>query len=99
MQRKVTKLLVDYFENDFRRITHALEVLKYAEEIIKDTDRCDYEVLIASVPSCMMSASSGLKRYSATTMEKHKKSTDLPLPKAYLIVLTSHAKRPSRFAR
>lgn len=28
---KVTKLLVDYFENDFRRISHALEVLKHAE--------------------------------------------------------------------
>jgi len=30
---KITKLLADYFRNDFRRITHALEVLKYAEQI------------------------------------------------------------------
>jgi len=30
---KITKLLVDYFRDDFRRITHALEVLKYAEQI------------------------------------------------------------------
>ncbi len=29
---RVTKLLVDYFENDFRRITYALEVLKHAEK-------------------------------------------------------------------
>ncbi len=26
---RVTKLLVDYFEDDFRRIAHALEVLKH----------------------------------------------------------------------
>jgi putative nucleotidyltransferase with HDIG domain len=45
---RVTKLLVDYFGNDFRRITHALEVLKYAEQIVKDTDDCDYDVLIAA---------------------------------------------------
>ena len=32
---KITKLLVDYFGNDFRRITHALEVLKYSEKFNK----------------------------------------------------------------
>lgn len=45
---RVTKLLVDYFENDFRRITHALEVLKYAEKIMENTENCDFEVLIAA---------------------------------------------------
>jgi putative nucleotidyltransferase with HDIG domain len=45
---RVTKLLVDYFENDFRRITHALEVLKYAEKIMDNTENCDFEVLIAA---------------------------------------------------
>jgi len=45
---RITKLLVDYFENDYRRITHALEVLKYAENIMENTECCDYEVLVAS---------------------------------------------------
>jgi len=45
---KVAKLLVDYFEEDFRRITHALEVLRHAENIMEDTGGCDYEVLIAA---------------------------------------------------
>ena len=45
---KITKLLVDYFDNDFRRITHALEVLKHAEKIMENTETCDYEVLVAS---------------------------------------------------
>jgi HD superfamily phosphodiesterase len=45
---RVAKLLVDYFGTDFRRITHALEVLKYAEEIMEDTESCDHDVLVAS---------------------------------------------------
>jgi HD superfamily phosphodiesterase len=45
---KITKLLVDYFEKDFRRITHALEVLKYAEKIAETEPGLDYDVLIAS---------------------------------------------------
>ena len=45
---KIKKLLVDYFGNDFRRITHALEVLKYAEKNMEDTPNCDYEIVIAS---------------------------------------------------
>jgi HD superfamily phosphodiesterase len=44
---KITKLLVDYFGNDFRRITHALEVQKYAENIMENTP-CDYDTVIAS---------------------------------------------------
>ena len=45
---RITKLLVDYFGNDFRRITHALEVLKYAEKIMQNTMNCDYDIVIAS---------------------------------------------------
>ena len=45
---RVTKLLVDYFENDFRRITHALEVLKHAENIMETTENCDFEVLVTA---------------------------------------------------
>ena len=45
---KITKLLVDYFGNDFRRITHALEVLKSAEKAAESIEDYDYEVLVAS---------------------------------------------------
>ena len=45
---KITKLLVDFFENDFRRITHALEVMKHAERIAEGRQNYDYDVLIAS---------------------------------------------------
>lgn len=40
-------MLVDFFGNDFRRITHALEVMKHAEGIMENMEGCDYEVLIA----------------------------------------------------
>src|SRR4030066_711102 len=45
---RITKLVVDYFGNDFRRIAHALEVLKYAERIMENTQSCDYDIVIAS---------------------------------------------------
>lgn len=45
---KIAKLLIDYFRNDFGRITHALEVLKHAEKIMENTENCDEEVLVAS---------------------------------------------------
>ena len=45
---KITKLLVDYFGNDFRRITHALEVLKHAEIIMENTPDCDVDIVVAS---------------------------------------------------
>jgi HD superfamily phosphodiesterase len=44
---KIAKLLADYFRNDFRRITHALEVLKYAEQIMENTRGYDYDIVIA----------------------------------------------------
>jgi putative nucleotidyltransferase with HDIG domain len=45
---QIAKLLIDYFRNDFRRITHALEVLKQAERIMEDTPGCDPEIVIAA---------------------------------------------------
>ncbi len=45
---KITNLLVDFFEEDFRRITHALEVLKYSEEIIQKEENYDYDTVVAS---------------------------------------------------
>jgi HD superfamily phosphodiesterase len=45
---KITKLVVDYFGDDFRRITHALEVLKYAERIMEGTPNCDNDIVVAS---------------------------------------------------
>lgn len=45
---KVAKLLCDYFENDFRRITHALDVLKYAENLLDHYSDYDVDVVIAS---------------------------------------------------
>jgi putative nucleotidyltransferase with HDIG domain len=45
---KITKLLTDYFGTDYRRITHALEVMKYAEEIMKNTEGFDYDIVMAS---------------------------------------------------
>lgn len=44
---KLAKLLVDYFGDDFRRITHALEVLRHAERIMEEAPACDREVVIA----------------------------------------------------
>lgn len=45
---KVVKLLVNYFDVDYRRITHALEVLKHSERIMEDKVACDHEILVAS---------------------------------------------------
>ncbi len=45
---KITKLLVDFFEDDFQRISHALEVLKYSETLLEDKQDYDYVVVIAS---------------------------------------------------
>ena len=44
---KIAKALVDYFGNDFRRITHALEVLKYSEEIMEHTEGADRDIIVA----------------------------------------------------
>ncbi len=49
LKGRVTKVLVDYFGEDFRRITHALEVLKYAEKILEGgSEEGDPDIVIAS---------------------------------------------------
>ena len=45
---KVTAAMVEYFGNDYRRINHALEVLRFAENIAEENDNFDYDVLVAS---------------------------------------------------
>ncbi|WP_028316126.1 HD domain-containing protein [Desulfatibacillum aliphaticivorans] len=45
---KIAKLLTDFFEEDFRRINHALEVLKYAEKAMGKYEDADEEIVIAS---------------------------------------------------
>lgn len=45
---RIVKLLVDFFGEDYRRITHALEVLRHAERIAEDYRHWDEEVLIAA---------------------------------------------------
>ena len=45
---RVVKLMADYVGNDVRRINHALEVLRYSEDIAANSDGWDYEVLVAS---------------------------------------------------
>lgn len=44
----VTKLLVNYFDNDLRRINHGLEVLKESENLLRDFSGYDYDIVIAS---------------------------------------------------
>ena len=44
---RVTKLLVDFFQDDFKRINHALEVLRVSEEIKDEYNNYDEEVVIA----------------------------------------------------
>lgn len=45
---RLIKAMTDFFEQDYRRITHAIEVLKYAEQTVEDYPHADEEVVIAS---------------------------------------------------
>jgi HD superfamily phosphodiesterase len=47
IKARITEALIHYFEKDYRRINHALSVLKHAERIAETKTGCDYEVLIA----------------------------------------------------
>jgi len=44
---KVTKILIEYFKSDYRRITHALNVLKYSEKLIENIDGYDYDIVVS----------------------------------------------------
>jgi HD superfamily phosphodiesterase len=45
---QIIKLLTDFFENDYRRIQHAVDVLHYAENIMQKADEYDRDVVIAA---------------------------------------------------
>ncbi len=47
LKAKIIKLLVDFFEEDYRRISHALSVLEESEHILKTKNDCDEEIVIA----------------------------------------------------
>ena len=46
-EAKITKLLVDFFENDYRRIDHAQRVLHHSKEIMDQKGGADRDVVIA----------------------------------------------------
>jgi HD superfamily phosphodiesterase len=48
VKAKIVKKLMVFFNEDFRRIEHALAVLKHAERIAETQSGWDYEILIAS---------------------------------------------------
>lgn len=45
---QLLKLLTDFFEDDYRRIEHAANVLHHAENIMEQAAPCDREVVIAA---------------------------------------------------
>ncbi len=48
LKGRIVKLLVDFFEEDFRRIEHALAVLKEAEALMEKRSDCDADVVVAA---------------------------------------------------
>ncbi len=48
LKGRIVKLLVDFFEDDFRRIEHALAVLKEAEALMEKRSDCDADVVVAA---------------------------------------------------
>jgi len=46
-EAKITKLLVDFFEDDYQRIDHALRVLYHSKEIAEQKGGADLDVVIA----------------------------------------------------
>ena len=48
LKARITRLMINYFADDDRRIEHALSVLFQAERIITEENiTCDYEIVIA----------------------------------------------------
>jgi HD superfamily phosphodiesterase len=45
---RIVEALITYFETDYRRIEHALSVLKHTERIAELRSGWDYEVLVAA---------------------------------------------------
>jgi len=48
LKARLTKSLIEYFEQDYRRIEHALSVLYHAEVIAETKYNVDYDVVVAS---------------------------------------------------
>ncbi|OQY20674.1 MAG: phosphohydrolase [Desulfobacteraceae bacterium 4572_35.1] len=48
LKGQLIKIMAIFFEEDYRRITHAIEVLKHAEETLNDYPQADKEIVIAS---------------------------------------------------
>ena len=47
LRAKISRLLIDYFEDDDRRIEHAFNVLYHSENIMKKYDEYDEKIVIA----------------------------------------------------
>ncbi|MFA6292089.1 MAG: HD domain-containing protein [Victivallales bacterium] len=48
LRAKITRVLIEYFGADDRRIEHALRVLHHADNIMANRPSCDQEIVIAS---------------------------------------------------
>ena len=48
LKGQLIKLLTDFFENDYRRIQHAVDVLHHAENIMQKADEYDCDVVVAA---------------------------------------------------
>jgi HD superfamily phosphodiesterase len=48
LKGRIVKLLTDYFEEDYRRIQHAVSVLRYAEDLMEKSDDHDPDVVVAA---------------------------------------------------
>jgi HD superfamily phosphodiesterase len=48
LRAKLTRVLVDYFAADDRRIEHALSVLRTADSLIEGYPGCDPDIVVAS---------------------------------------------------
>jgi len=48
LRAKLTRVLINYFENDDRRIEHALSVLRTAESMLESYPGCDPDIVVAS---------------------------------------------------
>jgi len=106
---KIAKLLVDHFQSDFRRITHALEVLKHAERIMEDTQGYDYEIVVASAllhdagikPSVeILGYSNGTtqEQYGPPVIAELLKSIDFPPEKITIVSeIVGNHHSPSRY--
>ena len=49
LKGQLIKTMVDFFEQDYRRITHAIEVLKQAELLLGHYDNVDEELIASAV--------------------------------------------------